>query len=69
MKRATEEDMVSVKNVIKGYSVGDYVVIKNYNDETITLPYLIPKGYSEDQTMYAQHLTQNPLSSITEKMS
>jgi len=61
--------MVSVKNVSEGYSVKDYVVIKNHSGDSITLPYVIPKGYAEGQELYAQQTTQVPLNTITEKLS
>lgn len=69
MRQATADDMKTVKNIPQGLTNKDYVVIKNYDGDSLTVPYAIPKGYGEGQELYGQQSTAIPASTITQKLS
>jgi hypothetical protein len=69
IRQATADDMKLIKDIAKGATYKDYVVIKNFSGKTTTLAYLIPKGYQEGQALYGQYQTSVDISTLTKGLS
>lgn len=68
IRQATEDDMKTVKDIPQGATNRDYVVIMNYDKDTLVVPYSVPKGYMEGQALYGHHVP-DPNEVVTEKLS
>ena len=61
--------MKNIKDIAKGSSYSDYVVVKNYKNKTLVLPYYVPKGYTQGQALYGTTLSNIKTDEVNAKLS